>query len=222
LWIVPWTSWIRHDSNNTNSDADATDQWWPAVYCESHTVAVREFGDRMTVPLKRQAAVKTHQEERTKTCIPCIVRLTGKGSPILHLKAVSAVDNGNESEWLRRDFMGSSFGDFCEQYERTSKESDSAYRTCVDELMELVEQAFIRNRKETVETVEASISPVEASLTLGCRLEKLLTRRQLFQQSELPEEQGDILQAQGDLFLPRVEMPNCFLGDLLVRNGRSW
>jgi hypothetical protein len=48
------------------------------VYFESHAVAVREFGDRMTVPLRIQAAVKTEQEESTKISLPYVLRLTAQ------------------------------------------------------------------------------------------------------------------------------------------------
>lgn len=204
--------WIRRNSNNsnTNSDSDATPHWWPAVYCESHTVAVCEFGDRMTVPMKMQAAKKTQQEETTKTCIPCVVPLTGQGSPVIHLEAVAVVDKSNESKCLRRDFAGSSYlMDFAEQYERnnndTNNENDGAYQACLQELEGLLEETFLRVQDDIVETVEqASSLPVVKLRTIQI-VEKLLTRRRLFQQSALAEERGDVSQSQSDLFLPPIE-----------------
>jgi hypothetical protein len=213
--------WIRRNSNNgnTNSDSDAT--WWSAVYCESHTVAVCEFGDRMTVPMKRQAAKKASADENAsgqestarrddKTCIPCVVPLTGQGSPVIHLEAVAVVDKSNESKCLRHDFAGSSYlMNFAEQYERnnndTNNENDGAYQACLQELEELLEETLLRVQDEIVETVEqASSLPVVKLRTIQI-IEKLLTRRQLFQQSALAEERGDVSQSQSDLFLPPIE-----------------
>jgi hypothetical protein len=125
--------WIRRnkDINNKNNYND----WWPAVYSISHNQAMRDFGHSMTKLVKMQAALKMLGEQRTNNKIPVAVPLTGKDRPVTRLEAISVVDgsNDNESDTLRRDFLGESYiQDFSER-NACSKNDKEECRACLQD-----------------------------------------------------------------------------------------
>jgi hypothetical protein len=147
--------WIRrNDASNTNSNNDSNNNsnddsnnndgdWWPAVYCDSYSQAMRDFGHRMTETMKMKTVLKvlkTLGEQRTGPRIPVAVPLTGKNQAVVHLETVVVVDNSedNESDTLRRDFLGDSYlTEFSERNQGNEKAT-----ACLSELEELIEQAL--------------------------------------------------------------------------------
>jgi hypothetical protein len=107
-----------------------------------------DFGKRMTRGLKLQASLEILEEQRgERTSIPCIVALTGRNTPVVSLQAVVDNSKNDESEYLRRDFLGASYlMDFSEEYE--DNKNDVHYQACLQELEELIVQAMPQPQSE--------------------------------------------------------------------------
>jgi hypothetical protein len=192
--------WIRR--NNDINDND----WWPAVYCNSHIELMRDFGHRMTEALKMKAVLKSFPFQGPNIPVAVPLPVMGKDHPVTRLVDITIVteNEDNESDTLRRDFCVIPYiREFSKR--NAGSENDTAYQACIQELRELIDEVI--EQEETADTVEASSSLVQDLLEVQVETADTVeassspavtsrTCRRLFRQPALAEEHGTLSEGQ--------------------------